>query len=218
LLQFNYALNSVYKRYDKDGRPKGGSLELSLKEEDTYHLYNFLYDLKSNYKVVKRKIKLNEKEFMSARTTISSIDMVNDLIKQGCVPNKSLILEPPKIDDCFISHFIRGYFDGDGCVGFYCDTYNSFSYEILGTYKILKFIKDYSGISKNISIRKLKNKNIFSLRISGRNSIEIFHNYIYKNKTVFLQRKYDKSLKMLKYLGLDITERSETASMADLLD
>ena len=33
-----------------------------------------------------------------------------DLINKGCGINKSLILKFP------VSHFIRGYFDGDGCV------------------------------------------------------------------------------------------------------
>lgn len=45
--------------------------------------------------------------------------MFNDLIKQGCVPNKSLILTFPNkyhVPKNLINHFIRGYFDGDGCI------------------------------------------------------------------------------------------------------
>lgn len=44
------------------------------------------------------------------------------LIKQGCAPKKSLILKFPTSEQVpldLIRHFIRGYFDGDGC---FCNT------------------------------------------------------------------------------------------------
>ena len=47
--------------------------------------------------------------------------MFNDLIKQGCVPNKSLILTFPnkhQVPKNLINHFIRGYFDGDGSISY----------------------------------------------------------------------------------------------------
>ena len=47
--------------------------------------------------------------------------MFNDLIKQGCVPNKSLILTFPnkhQVPENLINHFIRGYFDGDGSINY----------------------------------------------------------------------------------------------------
>src|SRR3989338_1938799 len=44
--------------------------------------------------------------------------IVNDLIKLGCVPRKSLILKFPRIEDRFLPHFIRGFFDGDGSIHF----------------------------------------------------------------------------------------------------
>lgn len=43
--------------------------------------------------------------------------MMGDLISNGCVPKKSLILKFPEEDIVskeLQSHFIRGYFDGDG--------------------------------------------------------------------------------------------------------
>ena len=47
--------------------------------------------------------------------------MYNDLIKQGCVPRKSLILTFPntnQVPENLINHFIRGYFDGDGSISY----------------------------------------------------------------------------------------------------
>jgi intein/homing endonuclease len=41
----------------------------------------------------------------------------DDLVKHGCVEKKSLILQFPKdLSQELISHFVRGYFDGDGCI------------------------------------------------------------------------------------------------------
>lgn len=47
---------------------------------------------------------------------IGSHEIYNDLIKLGLYPNKSLTIKFPSIPKKYLAHFIRGYFDGDGCV------------------------------------------------------------------------------------------------------
>lgn len=42
--------------------------------------------------------------------------IVTDLIKKGIIPRKSKTLNFPAIPKEFFFHFVRGYFDGDGCV------------------------------------------------------------------------------------------------------
>ncbi len=49
---------------------------------------------------------------------IGSHKIYNDLLKFGLFPNKSLTVKFPKIPKKYIGHFIRGYFDGDGCIFF----------------------------------------------------------------------------------------------------
>lgn len=49
---------------------------------------------------------------------IGSHEIYNDLIKYGLYPNKSLTIEFPDVPRKYLSHFIRGYFDGDGCIYF----------------------------------------------------------------------------------------------------
>ena len=52
---------------------------------------------------------------------LTSDKMFNDLIKQGCIPNKSLVLTFPnkyQVPENLINHFIRGYFDGDGSINY----------------------------------------------------------------------------------------------------
>lgn len=53
------------------------------------------------------------------RLVFSSVDMCKDLNKLGAPKNKSLTLTFPTSDIVpkeYLNHFIRGYFDGDGCV------------------------------------------------------------------------------------------------------
>ena len=47
---------------------------------------------------------------------IGSRRMFNDLLDFGIIPNKSKIVTFPNIPSRYLSHFVRGYFDGDGCV------------------------------------------------------------------------------------------------------
>ncbi len=50
------------------------------------------------------------------RLQIGSKEIFNDLLKLDMTPSKSLTLKMPKIPDKYFSHFVRGYFDGDGNV------------------------------------------------------------------------------------------------------
>ncbi len=47
---------------------------------------------------------------------IGSHKLYDDLTKFGLHPNKSLTIQFPSIPKKYLSHFVRGYFDGDGCV------------------------------------------------------------------------------------------------------
>ncbi len=46
---------------------------------------------------------------------IGSRTIFQDLLKLGMTPNKSKTIKIPNIPDKYSPHFIRGYFDGDGC-------------------------------------------------------------------------------------------------------
>lgn len=63
----------------------------------------------------------NIKEYTSGKCTLNicSKKMSSDIANAGAVQNKSDLLEFPSeqiISKELIPHFIRGYFDGDGCI------------------------------------------------------------------------------------------------------
>jgi hypothetical protein len=47
---------------------------------------------------------------------IGSKHLYQDLIALGLTPKKSLVMKFPYVPAEFLSYFVRGYFDGDGCV------------------------------------------------------------------------------------------------------
>lgn len=171
------------------------SIELTLKYSDKHHLEQFKHDIESDAEITDGYRKCNistnpKKQLRHARFVITSSKMKNDLIRLGCFPAKSLILKPPSVEQVpehLIRHFIRSYFDGDGCISIDKSKTPSIIFQISGTYDVLKYIKDYFYIKAEprriVSIYDLKCKgNIKALGI---------FDILYKDATIYLQRKYD---------------------------
>lgn len=126
--------------------------------------------------------------------TITNKYMSQQLESLGMVQNKSLILEFPKwLDKNLYSHFVRGYFDGDGYVS---KNYHNAKLSIVSTKNfcesIQKILRDDVGVNTSIYLCH-KNEDVVTrtLQISGRNQIRKFLDYIYNDANLFLQRKYD---------------------------
>ena len=195
-LGFLFADGCVDIKYNKNGNTKGGRVEITLKSDDEYMLYNFAQALNGNIPITPRQVKLNGKIFNAIRINIHSIKMCNDLCKLGCVPRKSLILEPPKnVPDEFINSFIRGYFDGDGHVGYYPDsTSPNINVSFSGNKIFLEWVKNIltiNNINSN-NIVKDKRHNVYELRISNRKNIAKFYDFLYLNCHYIMDRKKDK--------------------------
>lgn len=77
-------------------------------------LYAIRKTLKSNHKIAQRKVRANESR--RYRLQIGSKEMCGDLNKLGVTPAKTRRMELPIIPQKYFSHFVRGYFDGDGHV------------------------------------------------------------------------------------------------------
>jgi len=91
--------------------------------------------------------KLNGKIFYRDRLQISRKKFVSHLVNLGVVPNKSLILAAPSINNDFVGSFVRGYFDGDGSAGIYYrkDGVIVGNIQFDGTYNVLNWIRSFIG-------------------------------------------------------------------------
>lgn len=135
--------------------------------------------------------------------------MVQDLIKLGITPRKSLTLKFPKVPKKYLSHFIRGYFDGDGCIMIRKKNnvirvhFVGSIYFISKTRKIMEKILN-KKITYYINKDKRSNhKKLASCESSGKNTIK-FLNWMYKDANLKLDRKYQiyQKAKKIKYPGI----------------
>ncbi len=127
--------------------------------------------------------------------SISSRKIINDIKRFGVVARKSLIYSCPKeiINHKLFHHFMRGYFDGDGCVSLDSNT-NNLHFQLLGTFDFLtacKEIFENKLISNNIT-QLVKRNNIYELNYGGNILTKRIYDYLYKDAKSYLQRKYDK--------------------------
>lgn len=178
-LGFLYADGSVGSKEHK--------IELGLAEQDLKQIEKF-----RDFIGIMNKISYRSTT-KSYRYSFRSESCKEDLIKQGCVPKKSLILNFPtenQVPKNLIRHFIRGYFDGDG---WFTNTDSCFQIGIIGTEDFIK------GFLDNIEIYNKENK-IFDVHrkdgakryvFGAYTDVLNFLNWIYKDATIYLDRKYE---------------------------
>jgi hypothetical protein len=104
-------------------------------------------------------IRVTGKPLSYAVLAVSSRRMCQDLIGLGCTQNKTHRFKTPNVPRKLLRHFVRGYFDGDGSIGF--NKPNTIWIKIVGANK--QFIYDLAQIFKDelgIPINHKKVRNI----------------------------------------------------------
>lgn len=128
------------------------------------------------------------------------------LLKLGVMPRKSLTMKFPYIPEEYLSFFIRGYFDGDGCL------YSSLSYGkipprvmVIFTSGSLLFLErlnqrlfDSVGVA---SKRVFRNGRAFRLKYTKRDGLRLL-GFMYQSleSAPYLERKYQIYQQLMSYL------------------
>lgn len=176
---------------------KNKSVSLSLSVEDDYIINEFIKDIEFTGKIKLLELK-NENHSNAAYVQIYNENFYYGAIKSGLYDNKSLTLTSPTfniVPKKLISHFIRGYFDGDGCA--YLNIIrNRKRNSFIGTFEFLsslkKFLIDNFNINDTKMYQKSKN-NTFDYRINKKSDVELITNFLYQDSNgLFLKRKYNK--------------------------
>jgi intein/homing endonuclease len=137
----------------------------------------------------------------------ASKHMCEQLEKFGMIQNKTFTIDFPNfLPDELISHFIRGYFDGDGCACLSKDksrnSGTAFQINIMSSMQLCLHMQEYLKNKQNISfqVNKPSGKKELNglIRSKSKNDIKNFINYIYKNAELYMERKYNKCLQFLK--------------------
>ena len=127
----------------------------------------------------------------SVASTHYSKVMCADLIAHGCLPRKSLILEFPNIQTGLINHFVRGYFDGDGCIHVIPRKKrlkNDSAVSFIGSEHFISTLKTVLAVNNKIRSTGT-NKVARQLRFGGNLKVKEFYEWLYRDATVWLDRK-----------------------------
>lgn len=189
-LGFIYA--DGYTQYNPQRRNSELGIELQI--GDIKHLKKFNKAINGNVeiKIKDRYDARSDKTHTHCIIRLYKKQIVEDLINMGVIPNKSHVITFPKLQKKLIIPFIRGFFDGDGCLrlntkrnchsfDFACasiDFVNSLRTILYGMYNINSYI--------------CKDKNIYRLCIGGLTNAYLFGTLLYDNATIYLDRKYQK--------------------------
>lgn len=170
---------------------------LKLKESDKSHVQAFADFCGNNVSVIQECFTgYNKEKRIAWKAQVMSKKIKMDLIDKGCIPRKTKALRFPNesiVPEQLIRHFIRGYFDGDGCISI--DMYQvrkrksrngDLAFSIVGNEDFIK------GCEK---ILKTGNKiceqgSIFSLSVKGNKKAMRIFDWMYKDANVYLERKH----------------------------
>jgi len=174
------------------------TISLALQEQDKHILEQISKLMNSNRPLYF----LNKKKYNKIYKNMYRLDFTSNIISSrlrelGCYQKKSLTLKFPTIPKKLWRHYIRGYFDGDGCI---CHTKNKRGYianmiNFVGSKyhcNALKKILNSWNINCKITHPKRYSKNIRLLQFGGRNQISQFYKILYNKSNIFLYRKKKK--------------------------
>lgn len=171
-------------------RVENASIIINIHQKDINHLEKFKKFINTNAEI-KTFIQTwgYSNNTPMCKIVLNSKKMSQDLTKLGIVPRKSLILQPPRIDEQFYLPFILGYFDGDGSI--FQTNQGSYGISIEGTKEILNWINSILNISSHLEKRKQDNKNNYFIRCGGIEKPYLIMKKLYNSVNVNLERKYN---------------------------
>lgn len=197
---------NVFK--DNTGRQASISITLDLKDE---------YMLEKFKEVLQANTSIGHDGRGCGQIAVRSNIMAEDLAKYGVVPRKSYNTYLPLISKEMMPHLIRGIFDGDGSImakpNSSNDGHNRFLHSIsfCGTHQLMEDISNY--ILENLGIKTAvydyKDRNLSELKIQNIDNIAKFGYWIYRNSTIFLNRKKDIFNDFLKHYNDILAEQFE---------
>lgn len=164
---------------------KEASIDLTLHNNDIDHLYKF-----KGFLGTTREVKKDNGD--CSRLRVNSKQLRDILVDLGFTHNKSTTIVPHEL----LKHsrdFWRGCIDGDGGIYIHSYTGKTNHLTLCGTletiFEFAIFCNTYIGI-KDKYPTKSNGKNLYQISYYGQDAKKIA-TYLYKDATIYLQRKYD---------------------------
>lgn len=203
-LGFLYADGCINRLY-KNEKLKNMTLELSLCGKDKSHLEKFNKSLESNVPIRKKIAKFQNVEYEAYRLIICCTKMCYDLIDKKCTPNKTYDIRLPSFDivpEYYMKDFLRGYFDGDGCIS--VSEVNNKPHIVINFTGMKAMLNDIASFLINQKVITVvpkihsdKRSKAHSMFFYG-DTVKDFLDYIYADANLYLDRKYAKYIEYYK--------------------
>lgn len=160
--------------------------------------------LSSEHKIYVRPPRVmehTEKKYISKTSYLLKFgnkSMYDDLLDLGMTHRKSNSMHLPKVPMRLFSYFLRGYFDGDGCVNIYLPKNRvTPRIKVLFTSGSTGFLSELSELlAQVLSIKTLpyyRSMGAHNLTASDANAVRVLdYMYIGLNEVPYLERKYQK--------------------------
>lgn len=196
-----YWLGFLYA--DGCNQPNTNTVHITLKADDSSHLEKAALAIEYPPQNIKKySSKLGDREYPTAALRLHSKYLCSQLIKLGCPPAKSFIVQYPDwLDTSLNHHFIRGLFDGDGCITFRIKQ-KEWKWSLVSTKEsceeIQKIILDKLGFIVNYHCISKTGNNTYELETSGNEKILSLMSWLYdgSNDSIRLDRKYQKFIEL----------------------
>jgi hypothetical protein len=176
-----------------DGCITNDTVKICLNYDDLCHLEKF-----KNFVGSTHKISTNTDKYYRCEISFKNPTIINDLKNiYNITERKSLTYELPDIPENYFSHYLRGYFDGDGCI---CESFSNKNSKTATLYTTItgsnNFIADlYKAIKLDGTIQKKQHVSVIKYNT---NSSKILLDYMYSDASIYLDRKYSLYLNISK--------------------
>jgi intein-encoded DNA endonuclease-like protein len=172
----------------------GYKLDIQLQIQDKHHLEKLASIFESKVYERSRFNNMLQKQTDFCSFVLYSKKAYCDLLNCGIEENKSYIENDQILTHIpiqFMNHFIRGFFDGDGHIGYQDKSNGQGQFGFTGNKSLLSKIQniliEIIGVSEtNIHERQ---QNCCILQYGGNNNLMKIYNYMYNNSTIWLERK-----------------------------
>ena len=172
---------------------EGKYLKVQLKRTDENHLVKFCNIFSVDVKQGETFDARTQKTYRYCYCYIFDTHLVKHLDQYGIVTAKTF-LDAPGIYDTippdFLSHFIRGFFDGDGCVSKRKNGETNFT--LVGNKSFLERTQQIISVATSLPpVTMQPKKRIWAFAWGGNYQLVRLREWLYRDATVWLERKRD---------------------------
>ncbi len=178
---------------------EGSCVSLDLTDRELVVLFRDELCRARTLKLLER-VRPGHKKIFACRIKCASLSRT--LARHGMVQSKTHKLKyPSAVSDELACHFVRGYFDGDGCItgapASKTSAYLRWSFRLVGTRPFLTSVQEILAAQVKVRSSVRPTRSVFCLAVSGNQQVVKVRDWIYGSGGPSLQRKREKFSQVL---------------------